>query len=1001
MDQLQDRADAQIWNAIEAKNLKQALKLVDKRLAKKHTPYHEALKLYIRALSPQATEKSAVLVYLEELADKKIAPSELVVTELYDDALGEVLPNPNEHWARIIGELRWQCVKASPKNEDTSLKCFQACLAKNDLDHARQIANSLEKTFPKNHAYIFWNISTMFLFSLSPKCPEMQKKIWGGLALGTIGKLAIATKQATDPKQLPIRSLQSPQELLLLHRITKTYGKAEHSLEYLQDPLLGPESAVAKGEWELWRMKLESLQKAQEWKVLFETTGSLLKRARTADASSQYAEARLSDWIVWVAYIRSASELNDAELFSQVQTEVEAHLDPACKIDKSWKRNASLALVKLAFERSDTSLTSSKVGSLPYRVIVITTYLNQFANASTAYNDLRPFVGRLGQDERKQLLNELDKKVAAQGLSTIRQITEAINTSKLRYLLTCSLPEQERSHSSAKKSSQDEFTCISCSKPCGTICKSCLTQTAESSIRSYRIAASDDKLVSDLPSTDRHPGDDFAVLAAMCLMKLAFAEPQHTDNPLKSSKTSYLLQAAVLLELASVPSRSNFQISLMLIRLYRYLGCGSLAMRSFERLGCKQVQLDTLSYVMLDRISSFHPHAFAQLPSGSEKMRTPAELLQKQRKLYHWAKEHAIKNIWLSFKNSSYNSVFEIREVQEDLETSLARAMSVVESARIARLVEPKRSLSEVLQEYDILAPNAELSSDQFIDTNDYETYPNYESSTGPRFEELSRFEPRPTETRFRQNLTTQKILLLIDPTTPTKGEGLLLQQWLAQYLSNHNHSPSSTPTTGSTNPDSPSLTQPELLAQQVYTSIAQIIHNSCTPALKSEPDIKAKLAGFTQDLITSLEKVLASVENMEGVVPAFAETLHVLYTAHEVASAAVNFHGYLGRRGKDVLDGYTEWEAVGKVGEKLMSAVSEKVRGVKRGMDEGGWIDKVLECVLPEREGDGEGEGDGVVSALRELLDEGFMEQWAGELVESWGDSGTGLGMLRADVKG
>ena len=41
MDQFQDRADAQIWNAIEAKNLKQALKLVDKRLAKKHTPYHE------------------------------------------------------------------------------------------------------------------------------------------------------------------------------------------------------------------------------------------------------------------------------------------------------------------------------------------------------------------------------------------------------------------------------------------------------------------------------------------------------------------------------------------------------------------------------------------------------------------------------------------------------------------------------------------------------------------------------------------------------------------------------------------------------------------------------------------------------------------------------------------------------------------------------------------------------------------------------------------------
>jgi hypothetical protein len=41
-DQLiRDRQDAPIWNAIEASNFKQALKLVDKRLAKKRTDYLE------------------------------------------------------------------------------------------------------------------------------------------------------------------------------------------------------------------------------------------------------------------------------------------------------------------------------------------------------------------------------------------------------------------------------------------------------------------------------------------------------------------------------------------------------------------------------------------------------------------------------------------------------------------------------------------------------------------------------------------------------------------------------------------------------------------------------------------------------------------------------------------------------------------------------------------------------------------------------------------------
>lgn len=40
-DQLRASQDAPIWNAIKANNFKQALKLVDKRLAKKHTEYLE------------------------------------------------------------------------------------------------------------------------------------------------------------------------------------------------------------------------------------------------------------------------------------------------------------------------------------------------------------------------------------------------------------------------------------------------------------------------------------------------------------------------------------------------------------------------------------------------------------------------------------------------------------------------------------------------------------------------------------------------------------------------------------------------------------------------------------------------------------------------------------------------------------------------------------------------------------------------------------------------
>jgi len=82
-----------------------------------------------------------------------------------------------------------------------------------------------------------------------------------------------------------------------------------------------------------------------------------------------------------------------------VIAEVEAHLDPACEIDKSWKRNASLALVKITF------VSSSPFQGQPHdRIPVIIKYLQKYGNASTAYNDLRPFVEQLNVEDRKQLL---------------------------------------------------------------------------------------------------------------------------------------------------------------------------------------------------------------------------------------------------------------------------------------------------------------------------------------------------------------------------------------------------------------------------------------------------------------------------------------------------------------------------------------------------------------------------------------------------------------------
>lgn len=196
--------------------------------------------------------------------------------------------------------------------------------------------------------------------------------------------------------------------------------------------------------------------------------------------------------------------------------------------------------------------------------------------------------------------------------------------------------------------------------------------------------------------TDRHPADDLCVMAAMCLIKLSMAKNQEVPE------ISYLMQAATMLDYGTAHSNSNFQIRLLLTRLLQYLGCGVMAMSEYVALSLKQIQLDTLSYILFDRISSFHPHPFTPLPDDDQEYKSPHDTIKKQHKLYRTSRGHIGKNIWLSFKNGSYNSIFELKEVSNTLPRTIAAATSVVETRKIARFLEPNSK--EPLDEgYDII----------------------------------------------------------------------------------------------------------------------------------------------------------------------------------------------------------------------------------------------------------------------------------------------------------
>lgn len=123
----------------------------------------QALKIYIQSRSAVLNDKAAILLQLEDFVERKSVLPEVADIDLYDEALESLLPNSHQAWADIIGELRWLCVKASPKNEELSLKCFQACLSRDDLAHAQQVEvlpdSLLCNPYSHTRAYLFRKVA--------------------------------------------------------------------------------------------------------------------------------------------------------------------------------------------------------------------------------------------------------------------------------------------------------------------------------------------------------------------------------------------------------------------------------------------------------------------------------------------------------------------------------------------------------------------------------------------------------------------------------------------------------------------------------------------------------------------------------------------------------------------------------------------------------------------------------------------------------------------------
>lgn len=151
-------------------------------------------------------------------------------------------------------------------------------------------------------------------------------------------------------------------------------------------------------------------------------------------------------------------------------------------------------------------------------------------------------------------------------------------------------------------------------------------------------------------------------------------------------------------------------------------------------------------------------------------------------------------------------------------------------------------------------------------------------------------------------------------------------------------------------------------------------------------------VAAFENDLQSRVGDRLAEVEELgPASVPATCDTLHTLYVAYDIGTTVTRLSTHLLQTKSDVKLGDSLVTA-----EKLIKATIAKATVIKQSLDEGGWIDRVLKGVY---QGDIDVSADSlsIPGTLKSVVDENFMEEWAGQVVESWKDSVKGFAYFKA----
>ncbi|KAH7134059.1 N-acetyltransferase B complex non catalytic subunit-domain-containing protein [Dactylonectria macrodidyma] len=860
---LRNGVDLQLQSAFSDGNWAVVIRLAEKRARTHNDQYYQIVKVCAESQLDDPGAKFAAVAAVAQYVKDGTVVKDVDGIDLLEWA-SQGLGNGPDDFSETLGTLRARLVKAAPKDKIAGTRCLESCLLHWDLVSAQQIAAILDRSFPQERSFMFWNIVITHMLATSGQSPPEKKKLYGMLALKQIQRAAQLAEQTQSAqgdeaaKPQP-RSIQSEEEILLLYDIIERHGTSDDFEKLMSSPVFCPLVQFQLGRKELVIRTLAKHQRDGDSEAIYRLCKDCLSTTKEDGNPNLMA----SDWSIWRQFIDAAAQIKSVD--PNTQETVQDLLLKFVKIPNLppiYKRIIILARASAAFNLTSNDsddLADGQPASLRLKELIH--YVQDQGSNAACFDDIKGFVERLDPPALKYLAYEFAPQLADDNENELHSARIRTLSFKLQYFAaTCpsmyvTIPGEKPLR---KCIVTDEEIDSSSPGPC-------FATVAKGTLELYQSLV---ELASIHAAIEAEIKPDLAVLIALCNIQSAF--PPSTDSSNAPVSLSPLIRAALILEhqLPLTPKHGN--ISLLLVQLHIFLGAAPRAREIWETLGVKRTIMDSLAPIFYDRLSTISPSIIAPNDTwGWELM----ELLHT-----HYSvslKLRMPRRLIDAFESSSYGSVIDIPRYIEALRWSCTRAMSLVEETRTERIVGQR--FAEVLQDdrYAEVTDDVELN-----EVIDYGSFPSWDCSSRPIVYTRLRIGPPPTNRRAHLSLLSEAFheVLTYKPPAVYKASAAAAipeQTFILEMLSQLSNS-----FTKFLNGPKSDTTQPEAIyfdTISLLTTLIPFTTEMGRPA--TVPDVFNHIVDGIKAAIETLGSVIALEENSSA-----ATQISSLSSMHAVA---------------------------------------------------------------------------------------------------------------------